>query len=98
MNESNYQNDQHDYPQGQQIIINQIGGNSNGIGIAGFVLALVGLLLGIIPGVGWLLWLLGLVFSCIGMFKKPRGLAIAGFVISLICLVVILLYCFYVVG
>ena len=32
----------------------------------------------------------GLLFSFIGMFKAPRGLAIAGFVISLLGLIMIL--------
>jgi hypothetical protein len=34
--------------------------------------------------------LLGFIFSFIGLFKRPKGLAIAGFVISLISIVVVL--------
>lgn len=49
---------------------------SNGLGVAGFVLSIL----------GWitcgLLLPFGLLFSFIGLFKRPRGLAIAGFVIS----------------
>lgn len=75
----------------QQIIINQqSGGNPNGIGTAGFILALVSLLIGSLPGVGWICWLLGLIFSCIGLSKTPKGLAVAGVVISLVGLVLIL--------
>ena len=57
--------------------------NSNGLGTAGFILAILGLLLGWIPFLGWIIWLLGFLLSLIGLFKKPRGLAIAGFIISI---------------
>ncbi|MDR3194631.1 MAG: DUF4339 domain-containing protein [Tannerella sp.] len=63
---------------------------SNGIGIAGFVIALVAVFLSWIPVLGWILWLLGLILSCAGLLKNPKGLAIAGFVISLIDLVVLI--------
>ncbi len=64
---------------------------SNGLGIAGFVLALLALLLCWIPVLDWILWVLGLVFSFIGVFKAPRGMAIAGLVISLIGIIVLIL-------
>lgn len=57
---------------------------SNGIGTAGFVLSLLTFVLGWVPVLSWILWVLGLIFSAIGMTKRPRGLAIAGFIISLI--------------
>jgi hypothetical protein len=38
---------------------------------------------------GWILWILGLVLSFVGVFREPRGLAIAGLVISLIGLIII---------
>lgn len=80
-------------PQGhQQIIINQQGGrNSNGIGTAGFVLALIALFIGWVPAVGWICWLLGLIFSCVGMGRTPKGLAIAGLIISLFGIVLIIM-------
>lgn len=59
----------------------------NGMGVAGFVLALCGLFLSWVPGLGWILWILGAIFSCVGVSKKPRGLAIAGICISAIGLV-----------
>ncbi|MFC2089714.1 hypothetical protein ACFLT1_02975 [Bacteroidota bacterium] len=62
----------------------------NGLGVAGFILALVALFLGWIPIVGWILWVLGLVFSAIAVFKKPRGFAIAGLAISLIGVILLL--------
>ena len=58
------------------------------MGVAGFVLALLGLFLSWVPFVGGILFLLGLIFSCIGVFRKPKGLAIAGLVISLISLII----------
>ncbi len=67
---------------GQQTII--IEHKSNGLGTAGFVFALIALFIGWIPLFGWLLWALGALFSFIGLFKAPRGLAIAGFIISFI--------------
>ena len=63
----------------------------NGLGITGFILALLGIFLGWIPVLGWLVWLLGLIFSFIGVFKVPRGLAIAGLILSLLGLLVIVL-------
>ena len=75
---------------GQTVIINQVAQKSNGIGTAGFVLALIALFLGWIPYIGWVLWFLGFLFSFIGLFKKPAGLAIAGLVISLIGIIVLI--------
>lgn len=54
----------------------------NGIGIAGFVCAVCAVLLGQSFGAMGL-WLLGLIFSSIGLSRRPRGFAIAGFVISI---------------
>lgn len=75
----------------QTIIINQQSPRSNGIGVAGFVLALIALFLGWVPVWGWLLWLLGLIFSFCGIFKIPRGLAVAGLIISLVDLIFLIL-------
>lgn len=65
---------------------------SNGFGIAGFVLALIGLFLGWIPFFGNIIWLLGVIFSAIGAFKPSKGLAIAGLVISFIGLIIVMLF------
>jgi hypothetical protein len=76
----------------------------NGIATAGFVLALVALFLGWIPVLGWIIWLLGLIFSSVGLAKakkvkgKGKGLAIAGLVISLIGIAVLLLLAFGLLG
>lgn len=62
----------------------------NGLGIAGFVCALCAALLSWAPIVNWILWLVGLILSGVGVTKQPKGLAIAGLVISLIGLVLII--------
>ena len=46
---------------------------TNGLGTAGFVLAVLTIVLGWIPVFGWFTWALGLLFSFIGMFKAPSG-------------------------
>lgn len=65
---------------------------TNGIGTAGFILALLGILLIWLPFINFILWGLGLLFSIIGLFKKPKGLAIAGFVISMISIVISIVF------
>lgn len=52
------------------------GGDSNGLGIAGFVISLVGLCS------GGLLSPIGLILSLVALGREPRGLAIAGVVIG----------------
>ena len=75
----------------QTIIIKQDKVESNGIGTAGFVLSLVSIFLGWIPILGWIIWILGLILSFVGIFRRPKGLAIAGLVISLIGLIFLIL-------
>ena len=70
------------------MIINQT--ESNGIGTAGFVLALIAIFLGWVPVLGWIIWLLGLIFSAVGLTRQPKGLAIAGLVISLVGIVMLI--------
>lgn len=71
-------------------VIQQEAPKKNGLGTAGFVLAIIALFLGWIPFLGWVMWFLGLLFSFIGVFKTPRGLAIAGLIISLIGIILLL--------
>lgn len=65
----------------------------NGIGTAGFVLSIVSVIMSVIPFVGTVCWILAVIFSSIGLGRRPRGLAVAGFVISLalplLCLVLL---------
>ena len=76
------------------IIVNQAvpeAPKTNGMGVAGFVLALLVLFLGWVPVLGWILWVLGLIFSVIGVFRTPKGLAIAGLIITFIGLIVLII-------
>ena len=74
----------------QTIIVNTTQSTpSNGVGTAGFVLALIGLFLSWIPVLGWMIWFLGLILSFCGIFRTPKGLAIAGLIISLIDFIVL---------
>lgn len=57
---------------------------TNGMGIAGFICSIASVILCWSTFTGVVLWLLGLTFSAIGMSQRPRGLAIAGLIISLI--------------
>lgn len=75
---------------GQTVIINQVEKETNGIGIAGFVLALIALFLGWIPVFGWVIWFLGFILSLVGVFRKPKGLAIAGLVISFLGIILLI--------
>lgn len=64
---------------------------SNGIGAAGLTLSILSFFLGWIPVIGPVMWFLGLLFSFIGLFKSPRGGAIAGMIIS--CIGVVMAMC-----
>ena len=74
--------------QGQTIIINQQKSESNGIGTAGFILAICAWVFSWVPILGTIVWFVGLILSFVGVFNKPRGLAIAGLVISLIGIII----------
>jgi hypothetical protein len=63
----------------QHVIVQQIASPSNGLGTAGFVLGIIGL---IIFPIGIVFGTLGFIFSFVGLFKIPRGLAIAGLILS----------------
>ena len=68
------------------------GGRSNGIGTAGFVLSIIAFFVCWVPIVDFIVWFLGALFSFIGLFKKPRGLAIAGFIISFIGIIILIVF------
>ena len=68
------------------------GSKSNGLGTAGFVFALLAFFVSWVPVVDIIVWALGLLFSFIGMFKAPRGLAIAGFILSIIGIIVLITF------
>jgi len=61
---------------------------TNSMGLSGFILSIVAFLLFWTPIIGGILWILGLVFSCVGLAKRPKKFAIAGLIISLVGLLV----------
>jgi hypothetical protein len=74
---------------------------SNGLGTAGFVIGVIGLVLSFIPLIGvvaWPLVILGIIFSAVGIAKAAKGratnkgLAISGLVVSIIGLVICILW------
>lgn len=69
-----------------QIIVKK----GNGMGVTGFVIALIAFVFCWLPILNWILWILGLIFSVIGMFKKPKGFAIAGLCITFFWLILTL--------
>lgn len=79
-------------PAQQTVIIQQTEKKSNGLGVAGFVISLIGIFLCWIPILNFILWILGLLFSFIGLFKAPRGLAITGMVLSLILIIILVMF------
>lgn len=82
---------------GQTVIVNQVAqAEKNGIGVAGFVLSIAAIVLSWVPVLDFILWLLGAIFSVIGIFKKPKGLAIAGAVISFLGLIILIILIFVV--
>ena len=76
----------------------QVAPTNNGMAIAGLVLAICAIAVSWLPGVNFVCWILGLIFSIVGLRNANRGapyrgLAIAGLVISLagIVLIVVLI-------
>ena len=51
-------------------------------GTIGFIFACLAVCFGWLPYAGGLFWLLGAVFSCIGLCYRPRTFAWIGFIIS----------------
>lgn len=62
---------------------------TNSFGAAGFILAVLAIVFSWLPFVNFILWILGLIFSFVGIFKQPRGLAVAGFVLSMMGIILI---------
>lgn len=74
--------------QPQQIIVQTVEKKSNGTGTAGFVLSLLGIIFCWAPVLNFILWILGLILSFVGCFKRPKTLAICGLVLSLLSAIV----------
>ena len=83
---NNQQSNQENLRHVQTILVREQRYKSNGLGTAGFITSLLGLLLSWVPVLGWIRWIVGALLSLIGVFKSPRGLAITGLILSLITL------------
>ena len=59
-------------------------GRKNGLGLAGFIIAIVAACTSWIYIYGWIVWLVGLVLSIIAVFYRPRGWAYWGVIISIV--------------
>lgn len=90
----NYGAPQQPYYQQTQVVIRP---KTNGMGTAGFVLSLLAWFFFWVPVLNLILWFLGLIFSIIGLFKAPRGLAITGFVLSTLSIIVVI-FCLIFIG
>ena len=75
---------------GQTIIVNQTAPEKNGIGVAGFVMSITGMILCWVPVLKWLLLIPAFILSFIGIFRKPRALAIIGSIISLLVIIILI--------
>jgi hypothetical protein len=67
--------------------------SSNSIGAIGFIFACLGAVFCWLPILGGLFWLIGAVFSCIGLGYRNNGLAWCGFWISLAWII-----CYFIFG
>lgn len=76
----------------QQTIIVETEKKGNSMGTAGFVLAILAIVFSWVPVLDFILWFLGALFSFIGIFRRPKGLAIAGLVISFIGIIILVAF------
>lgn len=74
----------------QTMIVNQATSEKNGIGVAGFVMSITGMILCWVPVLKWLLLTPAFILSFIGMFRKPRVLAVIGTIISLLVIIILI--------
>lgn len=72
------------------IIIQQSKTNSKGV--VGFVCSLLTIILCWVPLLGILLGIISFIFSILGLSKGPKGLAIAGLIISIVAIPFVVLY------
>lgn len=62
----------------------------NPLGTAGFALSAVTFVVGWVPELGFIVWVLGAIFSGLGIFRKPRYPAIAGVWLSFCWLIIVI--------
>ncbi len=73
------------------VVINNVVVEKNSIGLAGLIVAIVGFFLSWIPVLGWIVWLVGLALSIGGLFRNPKGTAIAGLIISFLDFILLII-------
>lgn len=73
----------------QQTVYVNVEKKGNAMGTAGFVLALLSFVFCWAPVLNFIIWFLGALFSFIGVFKQPKGLAITGLILSFIGIIVL---------
>lgn len=59
----------------------------NILGILGFVLSVFSLFIAVKTTLGYPVWIIGMVFSVVGLSKERKGFAVAGVIISFISLI-----------
>lgn len=68
---------------------------TNEVAVAGLITSIVALICSPIPLLCWVLWIVGLILSCVGLGKKARKkLAVAGLLISIIDFIVLIVMLF----
>lgn len=68
---------------------------TNWAAVAGLIISIVALICSPIPLLCWILWIVGLILSCVGLGKKARKkLAVAGLLISIIDFIVLIVMLF----
>ena len=68
---------------------------TNGVAVAGLITSIAALICSPIPLLCWVLWIVGLILSCVGLGKKARKkLAVAGLLISIIDFIVLIVMLF----
>lgn len=70
---------------------------NNGIAMTGFIFSLISLGLSWLPGFNIILWVLSIVFSSVGLSRRPKGYAVAGLIISSVVSVLIVVFSFLLV-
>ena len=68
---------------------------TNGVAIAGLITSIVALICSPIPLLCWVLWIVGLILSCVGLGKKThKKLAVTGLLLSIIDFIVLIVMLF----
>ncbi|MBN8193819.1 hypothetical protein JI667_16845 [Bacillus sp. NTK074B] len=68
--------------------LNEVHSGGNGMAVSALVLGIVGLVLGLVPFLGWFLlpaWVLAIVFGAVGLKKnQSKGMSYAGLILGIV--------------